>query len=504
MCERKMGGGIIKMHFEEDMLDEFSRLIRFILAFNTEGRIIYASAGSKEIFQYGDSIKGMKLRALFPGLIIDDKDISDIEEKINNIRYEEGYINAYRKNGTCFPVMLRMIKTEEDIYILRIINMHRETEWKNRLERADIESKAVISKQNEFVANVTHELRTPVNGIKGHVTFLREQDNLTGKQQETLDIIVRCCRNMEKIINDLLDFAKIDAGKMTIEKEMFNFREMMEQVRATNIKQANQKGISLYVEVDDMIPDNLYGDSLRIGQILNNFISNAVKFTSVGYVRVEVVESSRTGNSIELFFMVIDTGIGIAKENLDKLFKSFSQVDGSITRTYGGTGLGLAISKQLVQMMNGSIRVESEYGKGSTFAFSVVLGLRDDFEEEIEEIEEKEDEVVSNDNRTEALQSRFDQIINKVQRDNIENVFQWGSEENRTEIKDTLGKLVLCIEMDNWEKAEMFLDKVKKLTDSADMDVKKQLFKLQMAVRKGNYEQAITEYNVFLSIVNGE
>lgn len=489
------------MSFDEDLLDKFSRLIRFILAFNNEGEIVYASAGARDIFQYGEDLKGMKIQTLFPALFTDENDVSNIDEIINNIRYEEGYVNAYRKNATCFPVMLRLIKSEAEIYILRIIDMHRETEWKNRLERADLESKAALSKQNEFVANVTHELRTPVNGIKGHVTFLREQENLTAKQRQTLDIISRCCQNMEKIINDLLDFAKMDAGKMTIEKEMFNFRDMMEQVKATNIKQANQKGVALYVEVDDMIPANLYGDPLRIGQILNNFISNAVKFTSVGYVRVEVVESSRTDDTIELFFMVIDTGIGIAKENLDKLFKSFSQVDGSITRTYGGTGLGLAISKQLVHMMNGSIRVESEYGKGSTFAFSVILGLSDDIKEEVED---KEDMVITNDNRTEALQSKFDQIINRVQREDIGDVFEWGSCENKAEIKDTLSKLILCIEMDNWEKAELFLDKVKKLTDSADMNVKKQLFKLQMAVRKGNYEQAVTEYKKFLITVNEE
>ena len=235
--------------------------------------------------------------------------------------------------------------------------------------------------------------------------------------------------------------------------------------------------------------------------ILNNYISNAVKFTSVGSVRVEAVEVARTDKNIELFFMVIDTGIGIAKENIDKLFKSFSQVDGSITRNYGGTGLGLAISKQLVQMMNGSIKVESELGKGSTFAFSVVIGLTPDVgEAEKDEENETEEDI----NRTQSIQNKFDMIINKVERDDISNVFRWGTQENRAEIKDTLSKLVLCIEMGNFDKAEMFSDKIKKLCEGGGMDFMKQIFRLQLALRKSDHEQSMQEYNVFLDIYNKE
>lgn len=491
------GETVMNIVIEKEKLNELDPVLGMILAVNVSGEIVYSSNEVKKKFLYDEDIVGTQLKNLFPALL---KDIEDFGE-LYPVLKEDRQVNAYRKNGTIFPVHLRMCRYNDSTYVLRIYDTSNEVKWKQRFERAEIDSKAALSKQNEFVANVTHELRTPVNGIKGNVIFLKEQGGLTQTQEETLDIVTRCCHNMEKIINNLLDFAKLDAGKISIDKEKFSFRDMMKHVYDTNVKQANQKGISLQVNYDESIPDELYGDALRIGQILNNFISNAVKFTSVGSVRVETVEVARTDKNIELFFMVIDTGIGIAKENIDKLFQSFTQVDGSITRTYGGTGLGLAISKQFVEMMNGRVKVESELGKGSTFAFSVVIGLTPDIEEDGGTVENEVEEDI---NRTLSMQNKFDKIINKVEREDVSNTFKWGTPENRAEIKDTLSKLVLCIEMGNFEKAEMFSDKIKKLCEGGGMEFMKQIFRLQLAIRKSDHEQSMQEYNVFLEIFNKE
>lgn len=473
-------------------LDGIKRILGMLIGVDNTGNIVYASDEAKETFGYGDEMIGTSIVELIPSVFTD---ITDYDELSEYLEEHDKEIMAYRKNDTCFPVKIKLevLKLDKSVYFIQVINLLEQTNMKNKLEKAEIEAKEAFSKQSRFVANVTHELRTPVNGIKGHVAFLMEQGGLSEVQLDTMKIIERCCINMENIINSLLDFSKLDSGKFTIETREFDFREMMQQVLDTNIKQANLKGIALTMSIADTIPDKLYGDPLRVTQILNNLISNAVKFTSVGYVRVEVVDVARRGNNIEIFFMVIDTGIGIDEEGIDKLFKSFSQVDGSITRKYGGTGLGLAISKQLIEMMHGSIKVQSEKGKGSTFAFSIIL--KTCMCDGNGESKEAENTDFEDSNKIEQLQADFDSIINKVVIEDMSEKFVWGSRENKEEIEDTLNKMVLCVEMGAWEKAEGFADKLKKLSSGADMDVKKQIFRLQSAVRNGDYERSKEEYN---------
>ena len=176
---------------------------------------------------------------------------------------------------------------------------------------------------------------------------------------------------MIEIINNLLDFSKLEAGKFTLEEREFSFREAMDKIIAMNINQINEKGLSLLLNISPEIPERIIGDELRITQILTNLINNAVKFTSMGQIVVDVVKTMELNDTVELFFMVMDTGIGIAPEDMDKLFKSFSQVDAYITRRFRGSGLGLTIVKELVELMDGEVHVESEKGKGSTFSFSI-------------------------------------------------------------------------------------------------------------------------------------
>ena len=204
---------------------------------------------------------------------------------------------------------------------------------------------------------------------------------LNSYQLETVGIIEGCCVNMSKIINDLLDFSKMESDKLVLEKKAFSFREFLNNVMAFNVTLVNEKGLKLLVHVGDDIPKYLVGDELRLMQIFNNLLSNAVKFTTIGHIAVEASLIREEDDYVELFFMVVDTGIGISKQNMDKLFKKFSQVDASTTRTFGGTGLGLSISKKLVELMGGNIKVESEPGKGSSFSFNVILGKADAAEE---------------------------------------------------------------------------------------------------------------------------
>jgi len=222
------------------------------------------------------------------------------------------------------------------------------------------------------------------------------------------------------------------------------------------------------------------GDELRIVQILNNLLSNALKFTAVGKITVQALLTARVGDKAEIFFIVSDTGIGIAEEDRDKLFQSFSQVDASISRKYGGTGLGLAITKQLVELMHGSIHLDSEKGKGSSFSYSVRLHLAQDKKEE------------------NSVRGQFE-FINQNQDmskfENIGEIFHYGTPENVEELRSKMEKLIICMEVGAWDRAESFSNNIKELVDEGSQEIKKAAFRLEMNVRKEKYDKAMEQFN---------
>ncbi len=241
---------------------------------------------------------------------------------------------------------------------------------KQEADKARQEADKANQAKSVFLATMSHEIRTPMNGVIGMASLLT-QTLLTEEQQEYVNTINISGEALLGVINDILDYSKIESGHMEIEQDDFHLRDCVEGVLDLFAGKAANQGLDLIYQIDPQLPSMIVGDSLRLRQILINLVNNALKFTHVGEVFVKVSRDFAENEELGITFEVIDTGIGIPKDKLDRLFKAFSQVDSSTTRKYGGTGLGLAISEKLVHLMGGEIGVTSEVNTGTTFYFNI-------------------------------------------------------------------------------------------------------------------------------------
>ena len=324
------------------------------------------------------------------------QDINAWFSAYNNSGTKEGDLMdveiTMEKLGKVFNTV--MYKSEADHINMVVIDVTEQKETEMKLSKAIEDANAAYKTQAEFLANMSHEIRTPINGILGMIQLTLMADDLQADYRDNLITAKNCADNLLRLINDILDISKLEAGKYKIKEEICDIKAAIEETVAAHYPAADNKAISLDLNFGNNIPKLVRADGQRIQQVLNCLLSNAIKFTSEGGVRVKIAALDDTNDTVKLRIAVADTGIGISEANMTKLFIRFSQVDGSDTRKYGGSGLGLVISKQITELMNGTITVQSKEGIGSTFIAEIPLKVVKAAEIEEKQNEEKDSAAV--------------------------------------------------------------------------------------------------------------
>ncbi len=351
---------------------------------NKQGNIVNVNERAKELFGYEkNELIDQNVDVLIPqDLILKHIARREKDTKVatGETMVAGGAIKAQRKDGTSFLSQINLVNTISDgevNIIASVRDVSEQAEFEQALKDAKEFAEKSSKAKSDFVANMSHEIRTPLNAVLGSAQLL-ERTKLNDVQNKYIGMIRGAGEALLGIINDILDFSKIESGNLELAPVEFDLDDILSRVSMMMSVNAADENLHLIVLIDEDLPNNYIGDSLRIQQVLINLIANAIKFTEHGEVILAIRLVSRTSDEVTLHFSVSDTGIGITEAQRKNLFKAFSQADTSITRQFGGTGLGLTISSKLVKLMGDEIYVKSEEGKGSEFGFQISLPLAGD------------------------------------------------------------------------------------------------------------------------------
>ncbi len=366
----------------EDELARQSAVTRFskngIILIDKAGRPIYINDAFCKIFNIDKN--NIKLNELVPCMFFSEKETNTLVSKIDEVLKTQKAVifECNDKNGHIFEHNFFPVKDEHGrvngaAAIISDVTKRYELQAEVMLAKEAAEDAAKAKSQ--FLANMSHEIRTPMNAIIGMTKIAKGTQDIK-KIKTCLDKVEASSSHLLNIINDILDISKIDAGRLELVKDSFDLETVLADVISVVVVRSDEKQQDLFVKIADDVPREMYGDSMRLSQVLLNLLSNAIKFTpDHGKVSLDVTVKGIQGGTLELEFVITDSGIGMSKDQLKNLFRAFEQADNTITKRFGGTGLGLAISQKIVHKMGGDIQVDSELNRGSKFTFNVFFDV---------------------------------------------------------------------------------------------------------------------------------
>lgn len=303
--------------------------------------------------------------------------LNDIEYFQINQKLKDELVKKEEIHGKLIDAINQLndkkVKIGEEDNLIELLNiLNKEIDFKKQFQKQLYAAKSNAEKANEaksdFLSIMSHEIRTPLNAIIGLI-YIMEKENSLQSFQENIEVLKYSSQNLYLLINDILDFNKIEAGKIELENIPFDLKELIQQIAKSLLVKADENSNTIEIEFDKNFTPNIISDPLRIGQILTNLISNAIKFTREGVIKIKVDQLEVNNNNSKFRVQVIDNGIGIEIDKFQQIFQKFEQAEQTTTRKFGGTGLGLVISKKLLQLLDSDIELQSEIGKGSTFSF---------------------------------------------------------------------------------------------------------------------------------------
>ncbi|MEZ7893384.1 MAG: ATP-binding protein [Candidatus Wallbacteria bacterium] len=336
---------------------------------DSNSKVIYSNKSFKNLF--GSNLIGSTPQELYIDKELLEKMINDDRETLRKgVMVTTELVPDLNKNLLTFRTYKFKIPRINDEPLLGgiAVDITESVKFENELKFLKDAAEAANVAKSNFLANISHEIRTPMNGIIGFTNILLGTE-VSGKQKDYLEVIKKSSRQLLEIINDILDYSKIESGKMKLEYKHFNLAESIRHVVEFFVASSRKDNVNIKCFIQPEINYMVNGDELRLNQVLTNLLSNAIKFTDKGTVELKAEQLNKDESKVEIKFTVIDTGIGISSDSIEKIFERFFQLESTITKHYAGTGLGLAIVQSLLKMMESSITVKSEPEKGSEFSF---------------------------------------------------------------------------------------------------------------------------------------